>query len=320
MYMEVPRKHMPWVIAFVLAMILTAGWSTLFSAPADFSSGTLVGIEEGMSTPEIANVLAQNRIIRHPFILRALLRVSGESNNVQKGTYKFEKPQNIFVIAYRLVAANYGLPPVRLTFVEGATVREMALQVTTALPLIRAEEFLAGAKADEGYLFPDTYFFQPGATSKSIIDTLRANFDKKIATISTDVVASGHSLSDIVTMASLVEKEARTSADRRMIAGILWNRIDRGMPLQVDAVFGYIFNTATYSPSPKDLQVSSPYNTYTHIGLPPGPIDNPGLDALLSAANPTKTNNLFYLTGHDGLMHYATTYAGHQANLKKYLR
>jgi len=317
--MDLLKPNIPWLVAFVLAITLVIGWTALFSAPSDFSPSTLVRIEEGMSTPEIANVLAQDHIIKHSLIFRVLLRVSGESNALQKGIYKFEKPQNIFVIAYRLINADYGLPPVRLTFIEGVTIREMAQQIATALPFIRAEEFLAGAKTEEGYLFPDTYFFQPGATSKSIIDTLRANFDKKITSISKNMTASGRSLSDVVTMASLVEKEARTDVDRRMIAGILWNRIDRGMPLQVDAVFGYIFNTATYSPSPKDLQVSSPYNTYTHTGLPPGPIDNPGLDALEAALNPTKTKYLYYLTGNDDQMHYATTYVAHQSNQKKYL-
>lgn len=105
-----------------------------------------------------------------------------------------------------------------------------------------------------------------------------------------------------------------------MVSGILWNRIERRMPLQVDAVFGYIFERATYSPSFADLKVDSPYNTYTHAGLPPGPICNPGLDALLAAARPAKTNYLYYLTGKDGLMHYAMTYAEHQANQRKYLK
>jgi UPF0755 protein len=91
------------------------------------------------------------------------------------------------------------------------------------------------------------------------------------------------------------------------------------MPLQVDAVFGYIYNRDTYSPSFTDLKVVSPYNTYTHKGLPPGPINNPGLDSLDAALHPTKTDYLYYLTDANGVMHYATTYAGHQANQRKYL-
>ena len=120
-------------------------------------------------------------------------------------------------------------------------------------------------------------------------------------------------------MASLVEKEARTDANRRIVAGVLWNRLALGMPLQVDAVFGYIFDRDTYSPSFEDLKVDSPYNTYTHKGLPPGPISNPGLESIYAALYPTKTNYLYYLTGRDTLMHYAKTYAEHQANRRKYL-
>ena len=150
--------------------------------------------------------------------------------------------------------------------------------------------------------------------------SLRANFDTKIKALSPAIDASGHSLSDIVIMASLVEKEARTSANRRIVAGILWNRLEKNMPLQVDAVFGYINNRDTYSPSLTDLKIDSPYNTYVYKGLPPGPINNPGLDSLDAAVNPTKTDYFYYLTGSDNQMHYATTYAEHQANQKKYLK
>jgi UPF0755 protein len=104
-----------------------------------------------------------------------------------------------------------------------------------------------------------------------------------------------------------------------MVAGILYNRLAHNMPLQIDAVFGYIYGRDTYSPSYKDLRVDSPYNTYTHVGLPPTPIDNPSLDSLLAAVNPEKTTYLYYLTGRDGTMHYATTYKEHQANVRKYL-
>lgn len=309
----------PWLVAFVFAFLLVSGYQYLFAAPAQFSPGTLVSVSYGTSVPEIASNLADAHIIKHPTLFRALLRLSGEGGNVQMGVYKFAVPQNLFVVMYRLLAGDYGLPPVRLTFIEGVTTREVAVQVAAAFPTISAKDFLAVAKPQEGYLFPDTYLFQPSATTESIITTVRANFDKKITSISEKVGRSGYSLSDIVIIASLVEKEARTDTDRHIVAGILWNRIKLGMPLQVDAVFGYIFNRSTYSPSPVDLKVDSPYNTYTHRGLPPTPICNTGLAALEASANPAKTSYLYYLTGHDGLMHYATTYAGHQANLKKYL-
>jgi UPF0755 protein len=127
-------------------------------------------------------------------------------------------------------------------------------------------------------------------------------------------------LSLLVIMASLLEREAKTLADKRMVAGILWNRIKIGMPLQVDAVFGYIHDRATYSPSFDDLHVDSPYNTYLNKGLPPGPIDNPGLDSIIAAATPTKTSDLYYLTGSDGQMHYAKTFEQHKQNRALYLK
>jgi UPF0755 protein len=149
-----------------------------------------------------------------------------------------------------------------------------------------------------------------------IVERMRENFDARV----TGLALGGRSLSDTVTMASLLEKEARSDEHRRLVAGVLYNRLVKNMPLQVDAVFGYIFNRDTYSPSPTDLKVDSPYNTYTHRGLPPGPINNPGIAALTAAANPTETNYLYYLTGKDGTMYYATTYEGHKLNLQNYLK
>jgi len=269
--------------------------------------------------PTIAGELADAHVIKHPSLLRAVLRLSGKGDSVQTGIYKFDMPENVFSVAYRLATGTSGLPPVRITFVEGVTVREAAARVASALPDITAEDFLSAAEGQEGYLFPDTYFFSSSVDADTIIATMRANFTAKMAPLMDDVSVSSHPLADIVTMASLVEKEGRSSEVRHMVAGILWNRLERGMPLQVDVVFGYIFNRTTYSPSLADLKVDSPYNTYTHKGLPPGPIDNPGLDSLEAAVHPTKTSYLFYLTDKNGAMHYATTYAGHQANQRKYL-
>lgn len=317
--MELLKKNIPWVVAFVLALVIVIGYESTIAPPRNFSPGTLVRIVRGSSAPEIANELSEAHIIAHPTLLRALLRITGKSDAVQTGVYKFDTAQNLFSVAYRLIAGVYGIPAARITFVEGVTLREAGTQVANAIPGISTDDFMSAAQGQEGYLFPDTYFFQPGVDAQTVVATMRANFEKKIAPLASAITASGHSLSDIVTLASLVEKEARTPEDKHIVAGILWNRIKLGMPLQVDAVFGYIYNRETYSPSPADLQVKSPYNTYTHIGLPPGPIDNPGIESLEAAVNPTTTKYLYYLSGNDGLMHYATTYAGHQANLRKYL-
>src|SRR3989344_336449 len=314
---HVSRYRRAWVVvcilvAFIFGVIVT-------SAPANFSL-TIVAIPQGTSAPEVVRILTDAHVIKHPSLLRFALRVSGASNSVQAGAYRFSKPQNVLTVAYRLIMGDYDLPTVRITFPEGITIREATVFVAGAFPLISATALQQAAGPYEGYLFPDTYFFSPGADAESIVETMRANFNTKITSLASDLAASGRSLSDIVIMASLVEKEARSIPHKRTVAGILYNRLALGMPLQVDAVFGYIYGRDTYSPSFDDLKVDSPYNTYIHTGLPPGPIDNPGLDSLEAVLHPTKTNYLYYLTGIDGFMHYATTYAGHQANQKKNLR
>ena len=302
------------------AIAVGAGFYLAFSPPAQFPTESTVSVARGASVSGIAEKLADANIIAYPGLLRLVLRVSGRGDHIQAGEYLFNAPENLLTVAWRLSTGAHGFPPVRITFPEGETARAMAARVERAFPGIHASDFLFVARPYEGYLFPDTYLFLPSVDVASIIADMRANFDTKMTLVSDDLAASAHSLSDIVIMASLIEKEARSTAVRRMVSGILWKRLARGMPLQVDAVFGYIFDRDTYSPSFADLTVDSPYNTYTHKGLPPGPIANPGLDSLEAALHPAETDYLYYLTDTDGLMHYATTYAGHQANQRKYLK
>ncbi|MFA6408012.1 MAG: endolytic transglycosylase MltG [Candidatus Paceibacterota bacterium] len=215
------------------------------------------------------------------------------------GYYSIAPVHSMLVTVYQRVTGDYGLPPpVHITFIEGTTVSDYSERSARSFQNVSVESFLEAAKGQDGYLFPDTYFFQPSADAVEIVARMRSNFDTKIATLEPDIRASGHSLSDIVTMASIIEGEASSTVDRHMVSGILWNRLALEMPLQVDVA----------------------RETYTHKGFPNAPINNPSLDALDAAVSPTKTSYLYYLTGNDGLMHYATTFAGHQANLRKYLR
>lgn len=315
--MDASRQRIALAAALAL-LLLAAGYRNLLAAPADFVPGSVVRIARGMSASLAARELADARVIAHPSLLRLLLRASGKSGSIQAGAYRFDAPQNVFAVAARLTTGAYGLPPARLFFPEGYTVRAAAAHVAEAFPDISAETFLKEALPYEGYLFPDTYFFPASSDAASIVALMRANFDAKTAPLFNGARAPD-TLSDIVILASLIEREARTPESKRTVAGILANRLKLGMPLQVDAVFGYIFDRDTYSPSATDLAVDSPYNTYAHKGLPPGPISNPGLDSLEAALHPAQTEYLYYLTGKDGLMHYAATHAGHQANRKKYL-
>lgn len=318
--MDFLKRHILWLDSFAIAVLLVGGYIFAFAPSPDFPLNSIVSIVRGASVSEISEQLADANVIKHPIVLNLILRIYGAGESVKSGAYLFKSPENIFAIANRLATGAYGLPPVRITFPEGVTVRDIAKKAAEALPLILPEDIIILGKPQEGYLFPDTYLFPSDATAESVVKAMRANFDVKIAQLSSDIKTSGRSVRDIVIMASLVEKEARTTENRRIVAGILWNRLELGMPLQVDAVFGYIFNRDTYSPSFSDLKTESLYNLYLHKGLPPGPISNPGIESLQAVINSTKTNYLYYLTGSDNLMHYATTYAEHVANQNKYLR
>lgn len=144
-------------------------------------------------------------------------------------------------------------------------------------------------------------------------------FDEQVRTIAAEIEESGRSLDDIVIMASLLEREAQSEEDMRIVSGILWKRLDEDMRLQVDAVFGYIHGENGYEPTADDLELDDPYNTYRYEGLPPTPIANPGLVALRAAAMPLESPYFYYLTGRDGLMYYGETFAEHTRNRELYL-
>lgn len=302
----------------VVAGVIACGYFAL-AAPAAFPSGQPVVVPSGASAAKVAQELSAAHVVRMPFALLFVWRATGAASHIHAGAYRFSKPVSVFTVAARIARGDFGVSPYRITFPEGVTVREIAQKVASAYPEVSVSDFVAAAGPYEGYLFPDTYIFAPDATAVSMRDAMRANFSARVAPLSGDIAASGHTLSDIVVMASLVEKEAQTPEDKAMVAGILWNRIAKHMPLQVDAVFGYIYDRSTFSPSYSQLKVDSPFNTYTQLGLPPAPIDNPGMDSIMAALHPAKTGYLFYLTGTDGQMHYAKTYAQHLANERAYL-
>lgn len=317
--MEFLKRHIlsAGAVAFV---ILLSAYLVLIAPPADFPKDAALEIQKGATLSEIVEQLQDARIIAHPKTFWMLARVQGLGGKLQAGRYVFPEPQNALTILYRLAEGRHGTSPIRITFPEGMSVREMSLLIASSSGTVTAQDFIAAGRAHEGYLFPDPYLFDPAATAEEVVGIMRKNFDKKIASLMPKIQASGRSIGEVVIMASLLEKEARTTVNRRIVSGVLWNRLARGMPLQVDAVFGYIFNRPTYSPSYDDLKVNSPYNTYMHAGLPPGPINNPGMDALIAALVPTTTEYFYYLTDREGVMRYARTYAEHLANENRYLR
>jgi UPF0755 protein len=306
------------VAVLVFLCVVAVGHATLFAPPADFPVGRYIEVQEGMSVQDISYLFERERVVRSASLFRLFATVS-KNVSVRAGEYYFVEPLPVHRVFLRVVRGDFGFEPVALTFPEGSATYEMAELCAKKLPRCDAQEFYNFTKDKEGYLYPDTYFFSPNADTKTVVATLEKTFYEKVDTLSERIAQFGHPLHEVVTMASLLEKEAYTEVDRKKIAGVLWNRIAQNMPLQVDAVFGYIEGRDTFSPKLSDLQVDSPYNTYKNKGLPPGPIGNPSLASLEDAISPEKTTALYYLHGRDGVIRLARTFEEHKVNRRRFL-
>jgi len=245
--------------------------------------------------------------------------ILGGRTGVKTGPYAFDKPQSSLKVAFRTVNGILGLTLIKVTIIEGSATPSIAKLLGNAIPDFDSAAFLLLAKPHEGYLFPDTYYFTAADTATTVMKDMTDNFSQKEKSISAQFSFFRHSESDVIKMASIIEKEATSSVDRRIIAGILWKRLESGMPLQVDPPFYYILNKTSGQLTLDDLKTISPYNLYINKGLPPTPIDNPGLSAITDALNPTSTKFWYYLSDNNGVMHYTTTYDQHLANKAKYL-
>ncbi len=308
--------------ALILACALTVApfYFFIVRPPDDFPVGTPVEVSEGASLREIAASLENSRVVRSAFWLKNFVILLGGERNAQAGEYLFQKSAGVFSVAWTLARGRFGFDLLRVTIPEGTATGEIAALFSQRFPKFSGEAFARAADRAEGYLFPDTYFFPSNVTAPEVVSAMRKNFEEKYALVAEGARAFGKSKSEVVIMASLLEEEARTTESRRIIAGILWKRLDLGMPLQVDAVFPFILGKNTYQLSREDLAYDSPYNTYRYRGLPPGPITNPGLDALRTAVTPIVTPYLYYLSDHAGDMHYAQTFEEHVKNKERYLR
>jgi UPF0755 protein len=312
-------KKYPREVGFGTLLVVLVIFLFLIGVPGSYPTGSTVTIPKGLTVSEAGELLKEKNLIRSVGAFSLFTRFFNFEGGVLAGTYSFPEEENAITIAFRLARGSTGLSPLKVTFPEGVTTREMSVILKASLGEFDAIDFQEKAKKHEGYLFPETYFFFPGVSPESVIDAMRSAFDSNIEPLRASIEMSGRSLEEVVIMASLLEKEARQNETRRTVAGILWKRVDNDFPLQVDAVFGYIFNRDTYSPSFEDLEVDSPYNTYKNLGLPPGPITNPGLDAIQAALEPIETPYWYYLTGSDGVMHYSRTFDEHVAN-RRFLR
>jgi len=309
------------ILSALCIILIAAAFAS--TPPSRFPAHIIISVENGSSLSQTAKELADAGIIRSQFLYKVFVLLTGESTRVMSGDYLFDQPQSVIRVAFRTAHGVQGLAKIKVTIPEGLDSSEIAAILKKNIPgfdPIATSIFLNLARANEGYLFPDTYFFYENVSPAQVVSVMHSNFNARVATISDKVGAFGQPVSDVIKMASIVEKEATSTVDRQIIAGILWKRLADKMPLQVDPPFYYILGKISSQLTAADLATSSPYNLYKNIGLPPTPIDNPGLDAILATVTPTSTKYYFYLSDKSGMMHYATTFDGHMANKEKYLR
>jgi UPF0755 protein len=302
-------------------------WSFLFAptVPAPRGQAVQIDIPKGTGSSEIADLLANAGVIANPNMLRLKLRLSPTSGTLKAGVYDLTTGLDYDAVIAQLRQG----PPIQyvtVTIPEGYTLEQIALRVEEKTGIASAEflslaktgakrfqySFLTGAGGEslEGYLFPKTYRVKVGSNARDVIDLMLRQFAKETSGLDLTYPASRNlSLQDVVTIASMIERETRVQSDRPLVSSVIYNRLAKGMLLEIDATVQYVVGNKPrllYS----DLRVDSPYNTYRNRGLPPGPIASPGLASLEAAAAPAQTGYLFYvLTGKDGTHSFAATNA-----------
>lgn len=315
------------IIILSIAGYLGALYLSLPVNKNDTSTKVIV-INRGESFNSIASKLAAQNLIRTPLALRLAAYQAEQGKNIQAGSFKLSPSMSTTEIMDTLA---HGKLDVWVTILEGWRLEEIADGIAKVFAenklAFDKDIFLAQAKGKEGYLFPDSYLFPINTSEATIISVLESTLTKKITPdFKTAIAASGKNLHQILTMASIVEREARTSDSRKKVAGILWKRVDSGWPLQADATLQYakgfdkIENTWWKPPLAADKDLKSAYNTYKNIGLPPGPICAPSLSSIEAAIYPQASTAWYYITDNQGVMRYAVTLEQHNQNVDTYLR
>jgi len=310
------RLIVPGVFTVLGAFVV---YGAFFAPPRMFSPDSYIRVMQGESVSEIADDLKEKSFIRSKLVFNLIAKLYGDQN-VIAGEYYFPYPQSVLTVVRRLVNGVFEVEPIKITIPEGTSSYGIT-QMLKTIPEFDTDAFYALAADKEGRLFPDTYYISPGADPAEVVKMMEDNFRKQLSqgNVALSVAAFGKPLDEVLVMASLLEKEANNSRDRRLIAGILWNRIKNDMLLQVDAIFPYIIGKNTFNITRTELRTDSPYNTYVNKGLPPGPITNPGVEAILDAVTPIDTDYVYYLSDIEGNMYYSVTYEQHLVNKAKYI-
>ena len=314
------------LLLVLLMLIGIAVWS-LFQPYAGFKGGVFVDIPKGTGVSSMARMLAQAGAIRFNWQF-LLVRVLNPARKVQAGDYQFRRAASAWDVFERLALGDTYY--YELSIPEGQTMFDIAVKIES-LGIANRDDFLAAAsdpssiqdlapeaRSLEGYLFPATYRLTPHMTAREICAQMTAQFRRQWKTL--DASENVHKL---VTMASIVEKEAGHPDERELVASVYRNRLKKGMRLEADPTTIYAalldgrYRGTIYK---SDLQSKNPYNTYRHAGLPPGPIANPGLASLKAALRPAETNYLYFVAqpGNKGSSTFSTTLAAHKRAVAEY--
>lgn len=328
-------------------------WHGLFGSPGGAASETerlYFTIQKGEGSRTIAENLEKEHLTQSQFLFHFYTFFTGTSSKLQAGEYELNPSMSIADIVKKLAAGD--TIKRTLTIVEGWNLRDIALafsqatntsqddfyaitgypaedyrkesQFAPANPIASFYDFLEEKPSYvslEGFLFPDTYEITSTMTPQDFIEKALENFQKKLnSEIRSEIVAQGKTIFEILTMASLLEKEVQTYDDKQLVSGILWKRLEAAMPLQVDATTSYSTGKRATKISREETQIDSPYNTYLYQGLPLGPIANPGIESIRAALHPEESPYWYYLSTPEGKTIFSKTLQEHNQAKAKYLK
>ncbi len=330
------RRLIRWSLLLVVVGVAAAGLWTYMALERPYrgydAADQFVEIPAGAGSVSMGKRLTEAGVVRSPAAFRLAVWMSGNARRLQAGEYRFDRPLSATAVVDKIARGDVYVRIV--TFREGLTIREMA-GVYEAAGLGSATDFAAAARNAvlvrdldphardlEGYLFPDTYTLQRKATAAQLVERMIDRFRKALGP-DLRAKASAHSLAvrELVTLASLVEKETGKPDERPLVAGVYVNRLKLKIPLQCDPTVIYaLMRVGRYNGniSRDDLQLDSPYNTYRYPGLPPGPIAAPGDASLAAAASPAAVRYLYFVSRNDGSHVFATTLDEHNRNVAQY--
>jgi len=296
-------------IVFIIFLSIFFIWQGIY-LPRDSSliENKLFLVEKGDGLFQIAENLEKEGLIKSKFFFDFYVLIKGGQNKLRAGEYFLSPSMNITEIARKIILGE--IAKIIVTIPEGFTVKQIEERLGLKLP---------GTDL-EGFLFPDTYQFPLRVSGEEAVKIMRDNFEKKFTPYRNEVSGAGLTTFEIITMASLIEKEVQTLEDRQIVSGILWKRRNHSIPLQVDATITYITGKRTAKVSIEETKIDSPYNTYKYLGLPFGPICNPGLESIRAAVYPEDSNYWYYLSTPEGETIFNKTLEEHNAAKAKYLK